>query len=212
MHASALGTVTAAVRSSENAHNAPITHIDFLFRYVHTPRSFGESEMKRLIAAVVVATMLAPSIAFASVGSKNAAYYGGTVEAFNGAKDPVEGKLDTASVTALGFTASDKPFVGKSISIPYDKIIDLEFGQKVGRRVGAAIGYSVLLGPLGLLTLFSKKKNHYLTVGFKDSDGKDQIAVIELGKDIVRSAIPIIETRSGKKVTYQDDEAKKSVK
>ena len=27
----------------------------------------------------------------------------------------------------------------------------LEFGQKAGRRVGAAIGYSILLGPLGLL-------------------------------------------------------------
>ena len=168
--------------------------------------------MQRLIAIVVVATMLAPTMALASVGSKNAAYFGGTVETFNGAKDPVEGKLDTTSVTALGFTANDKPFVGKSMSIPYDKIIDLEYGQKAGRRVGAAIGYSILLGPLGLLTLFSKKKNHYLTIGFKDGDNKDQVAVIELGKDIVRSTIPIVETRSGKKVTYQDDEAKKSVK
>ena len=93
-------------------------------------------------------TILAPSIALASVGSKNAAYFGGTVETFNGAKDPVEGKLDTTNVTALGFTANDKPFVGKSMAIPYDKIIDLECGRKAGRRVGAAIGYSILLGPL----------------------------------------------------------------
>ena len=168
--------------------------------------------MRRLIAHLIVVSLVAPSIAFASVGSKKAAYFGGTVATFNGAKDPVEGKLDTTSVTALGFTADDKPFVGKSMSIPYDKIIDLEYGQKAGRRVGAAIGYSILLGPLGLLTLFSKKRNHYLTIGFKDSDDKDQVAVIELGKDIVRSTIPVVETRSGKKVTYQDDEAKKSVK
>ena len=168
--------------------------------------------MKRLIAAIVVATMLAPSVAFASVGSKKAAYFGGTVVTFNGAKDPVEGKLDTTNVTALGFTADDKPFVGKSFEIPYAKIIDLEYGQKAGRRVGAAIGYSILLGPLGLLTLFSKKKNHYLTIGFKDAEDKDQVAVIELGKDIVRATLPIVETRSGKKVTYQDDEARKSVK
>ena len=168
--------------------------------------------MKRLIATVVIAAMLAPTVAFASVGSKNAAYFGGTVATFNGAKDPVEGKLDTTNTTALGFKADDKPFRGESFAIPYAQIIDLEFGQKVGRRVGAAIGYSILLGPLGLLTLFSKKKNHYLTIGFKDADDKDQVAVIELGKDIVRSTIPIIETRSGKKVTYQDEEAKKSAK
>lgn len=168
--------------------------------------------MQRLIAFVVAVTLLAPTAVLASVGSKNAAYFGGTVETFNGAKDPVEGKLDTTDVSALGFTANDKPFSGKSMSIPYDRIIDLEFGQKAGRRVGAAIGYSILLGPLGLLTLFSKKKNHYLTIGFKDGNGKDQVAVIELGKDIVRSTIPIVETRSGKKVTYQDDDAKKSVK
>jgi hypothetical protein len=168
--------------------------------------------MRKLIANVVLVSLVAPSIVFASVGSKNAAYFGGTVATFNGAKDPVEGKLDTSSTTALGFTADDKPFVGKSMSIPYGKMIDLEYGQKAGRRVGAAIGYSILLGPLGLLTLFSKKKSHYLTIGYKDDDDKDQVAVIELGKDIVRSTIPIIETRSGKKVTYQDDEAKKSVK
>lgn len=168
--------------------------------------------MKKVITMTVVATLLAPTTALASVGSKKAAYFGGTVETFNGAKNPVEGHLDTTNVSALGFTADDKPFAGKSMSIPYDKIIDLEYGQKAGRRVGAAIGYSILLGPLGLLTLFSKKKNHYLTIGFKDGSNKDQVAVIELGKDIVRSTIPIVETRSGKKVIYQDDEAKKSVK
>ena len=168
--------------------------------------------MKQLIAALLVGTLLAPTVALASVGSKNAAYYGGTVTTFTAATDPVEGKLDTANTTALGFTADDKAFRGKSFQIPYRQIIDLEFGQKVGRRVGAAIGYSILLGPVGLLALFSKKKNHYLTIGFKDAEDKDQVAVIELGKDIVRSTIPIVETRSGKKVTYQDDETRKSVK
>ena len=167
--------------------------------------------MKRLIVVVLCLSFVAPSLALA-VDSKKAAYFGGTVATFNGAKDPVEGKLDTTNETALTFTAEDKPFVGKSLVIPYAKIIDLEFGQKAGRRVGAAIGTTVLLGPLGLLTLFSKKKNHYLTIGFKDDNDKDQVAVVELGKDIVRVTIPIVETRSGKKVVFQDQEAKKSVK
>ena len=83
-------------------------------------------------------------------------------------------------------------------SVPYAKIIDLEYGQKAGRRVGAAAVTTVLLGPIGLLTLFSKKRKHYLTVGFKDELEKDQVAVIELGKDIIRTTLAIVQTRSGK--------------
>lgn len=167
--------------------------------------------MKKLIALVVAAALLAPSIALASVNSKGAAYFGGTA-GFKDAKDPVDGVLDTKNDLTLIFSATEKPFKGQTLSIPYENVIDLEYGQKAGRRVGAAVGYTILLGPLGLLTLFSKKRNHYLTIGFTDADGKDQVAVLELGKDIVRATLPIVETRSGKKVTYQDDEAKKSAK
>jgi hypothetical protein len=166
--------------------------------------------MHRTVAAVLVMSMLAPSLALA-LDSKGASYFGGTA-AFKDAKDPVEGVLNTKNETALVFTAQNKPFKGQQLSIPYANIADLEFGQKAGRRVGAAVATTVLLGPIGLLSLFSKKKSHYLTVGFKDADGKDQVAVLELGKDIVRTTIPIVETRSGKKVEYQDDDAKKSGK
>ena len=167
--------------------------------------------MKSIVCLALVASMLLPSVAWASVDSKGAAYFGGTA-GFKDAKDPVEGLLDTKNDSTLVFSATDKHFRGQTLSIPYKDIVDLEYGQKAGRRVGAAVGTTILLGPLGLLTLFSKKRNHYLTVGFKDSDGKDQVAIFELGKDIVRTTIPIVETRSGKKVVYQDDEAKKSVK
>jgi len=167
--------------------------------------------MKKLTAIVVLLSLLTPTAALA-VDSKGAAYFGGTVTAFKDAKDPVEGTLDTKDESALMFVAGDKPFKGERLSILYKDIVDLEFGQKAGRRVGAAVATTVLLGPIGLLTLFSKKRKHYLTVGFKDADGKDQVAVIELGKDIVRTTLPIVETRSGKKVAFQDDDARKSAK
>jgi hypothetical protein len=166
--------------------------------------------MKRVIAAVLAIAMLAPSVALA-IDSKGASYFGGTAPVFNAAKDPVEGRLDTKDDSALVFISGDKHVEG-SLSIPYASIIDLEYGQKAGRRVGAAVATTVLLGPIGLLTLFSKKRNHFLTIGFKDADGKDQVAVIELGKDIVRTTLPIVETRSGKKLEYQDDDARKSAK
>jgi hypothetical protein len=113
--------------------------------------------MKRIVSFSLIASLLSPSLALA-LDSKGAAYFGGTVSAFVDAKEPVEGMLDTRSEDALGFKAADKPFVGQSLSIPYANIIDVEYGQKAGRRVGAAVGTAILLGPLGLLTLFSKKR------------------------------------------------------
>jgi hypothetical protein len=165
----------------------------------------------KFVASILLVAFLTESVAFA-VDSRGAAYFGGTVSVFKDAKNPVEGKLDTKNDDALMFTADDKPFTGQTMSIRYSDIIDLEYGQKAGRRVGAAAATTILLGPIGLLALLSKKRKHYLTVGFKGDDGKDQVAVIELGKDIVRITIPIVETRSGKKIVYQDEEARKSAK
>lgn len=164
----------------------------------------------RLVAAALVSTIaLTPSLAFALDGDK-AAYFGGTVTVFAGAKDPVEGRLDTSNPDALTLTAEDKPFKAQALRIPYKSIIDIEYGQKAGRRVGTAVATSVLLGPIGLLSLFSKKRKHYLTIGFTDEMGQPQVAVLELGKDIVRTTLPIVETRSGKTIEYQDEEAQKA--
>lgn len=166
--------------------------------------------MRRAIATLLIICVVAPSVLIAKVGSDKAAYFGGSIAVFAGAKDPVEGRLDTVNEEMLILHAEKKPFVGHELRIPYKRIEDLEYGQKAGRRVGAAVGYTVLLGPLGLLTLFSKKRNHYLTIAWKDDAEKEQVAVLELGKDIVRSTLPIVKARSGKEITYQDEEARKS--
>jgi hypothetical protein len=167
----------------------------------------GAGKVAMVIA--LVAILAGESVVFA-IGSKNAGYHGGTAAGFDGADKAVEGLLDTANANQLTFMATDKKFKGRTISISYKNIIDLEYGQKAGRRVGAAAATTVLFGPIGLLTLFSKKRAHFLTVGFKDDAGSDQVVVLELGKDIVRTSLAIVETRSGKKIEYQDDEARKA--
>src|SRR5215475_7082720 len=126
--------------------------------------------MKRAIQIVAISLVVAlalESLAFA-VDSKNAAYCGGTLPGFDGAKDLVEGILDTKNSKQLVFTALDKSFRGKTFAIPYDRVVDLEYGQKAGRRVGTAVATTVLFGPIGLVPLLSKKRKHYLTIGFKD--------------------------------------------
>jgi hypothetical protein len=164
--------------------------------------------MKRATATVLLVTFLAAPV-LEAVDGKKAAYVGGTATAFANAKEPPEGKLDTQNEEALVLTVEKKPFSGQTLRIPYGSIEDLEYGQKAGRRVGAALG-TALINPVGLFLLFSKKRKHYLTIGYKDEAGKDQVAVLELGKDIVRTTLPIVETRSGKQIQYQDEEARKA--
>lgn len=163
--------------------------------------------MLRFISILLVCILPLETIVFAGIGSREAAYVGGTIPGFSNEKEPVVGQIDTGNNDELTFIpkSNHSPF-----SIPYAKVIDLEYGQKAGRRVGASTAGFVLLGPVGLVGLLSKKRKHFLTIGFKDSSDKDQVAVIELGKDIVRPTLAIVETRSGKKITYQDKEAEKS--
>jgi hypothetical protein len=146
-------------------------------------------------ALFTISTALILTVVVSAVGGNKAAYVGGTITTV---KEKAEGALDIRDETALTFSSKDG-----SLAIPYSAIESLEYGQKAGRRIGVAI----MVSPLAL---FSKKRNHFLTIGFKDAAGKDQAAVFELGKDVVRTALTVIETRSGKKIEYQDDDARKS--
>lgn len=154
--------------------------------------------MRRLIAACVIASVCLPAVVVA-VGGKDAVYVGGTIP---GLSENVEGKLDTTNDTMLTFIPKKKG--AAPVQVPYAGITELEYGQKAGRRVGVAI----MVSPLAL---FSKKRKHYLTITYTDAQQKEQAGVFELGKDIVRTTLKIVETRSGKDITFQDDEAKRSI-
>ena len=123
-------------------------------------------------------------------------YVGGTVPV----APKAEGNLATTDDAKMVFVAEKG---GGMIEIPWKKIEEAEYGQKVGRRVKTAI----LLTPLAL---FSKGRKHYLTVTYKDKNDEPQSAVFELGKDTVRTTLAVVEARTGRKVTYQDEEAAKA--
>jgi hypothetical protein len=122
-------------------------------------------------------------------------YDGGTITAI---KQGTEGKSSTQDEKVFVFD-----YKGGQLSIPYEKINDIEYGQKAGRRVGLAIAISPWL-------LLSKKRKHFLTIGYLDESAKQQAGVFELGKDIVRVTLASLEARTGKKIDYQDEEARKS--
>lgn len=151
--------------------------------------------IRRLIAVVLIVAFVAPA---AAVGGKKAEYVGGTVADLPERK---EGRFDTADPEALTFTPDDRKL--PPVTIPYASITGLEYGQKAGRRVAVA----VFITPFAL---FSKKRKHFLTISYTNATGAEDAAIFELGKEIIRTSLTVIQTRSGKAVEYQDDEARKA--
>ena len=92
-----------------------------------------------------------------------------------------------------------------TVSVPWESINMLEYGEKVNRRIAE----SVLVSPLFLL---SKKRKHFLTIGFKNEQGYQHAMVFEVKGDDIRQLLVGLEARTGLKVTYQDEEARKSGK
>lgn len=124
-------------------------------------------------------------------------YVGGTVVSLG---DRADGSLKVAGDDVFVFQA------GKTeVRVPYSKVNLLEYGQKVDRRYAMAI----LVSPVFLL---SKKRRHFLTVGYEDSGGRQQALVFRVGKGDVRAVLVSLEARTGLKVQFQDAEARKAGK
>jgi hypothetical protein len=95
---------------------------------------------------------------------------------------------------------------GKSeLGIAYRKINTVEYGQNVSRRYAAA----VLISPVLLL---SKSRKHFITIGYVDANGQQQALVIRVEKGDIRSVLTGLEARTGRRVEYQDGEARKAGK
>jgi hypothetical protein len=127
----------------------------------------------------------------------DAEYVGGTIASIKGNAD---GRLSTTDESFLEFRAK-----GREFNVAYDKINLLEYGQNVDRRYVMA----VLISPLFLL---SKSRQHFLTIGYTDAQGKQQAMVFRVGKGKVRALLVSLEARTGLKVQFQDDEARKAGK
>ena len=121
---------------------------------------------------------------------------GGTVSA---APLKAGGRIDLADSEALIFRSGSKEF-----RVAFSRIQTLEYGQNVSRRYAAA----VLISPMLLL---SKERKHFVTVGFVDGEGAQQVLVFHIGKNDIRTVLASLEARSGRRIEYQDDDARKAV-
>jgi hypothetical protein len=123
-----------------------------------------------------------------------AQFIGGTLP---GIKAKSDARIDLTSAEALSFQCGATAF-----RLDYRRVNTLEYGQNVSRRYAAAI----LISPVLLL---SKTRRHYVTIGYVDDAGAQQALVIRVEKGDIRSVLASLEARTGRRVEYQDDEARK---
>jgi len=144
-----------------------------------------------------IAFLLAAAVVWAGTSGGRAEYIGGTSSVFD---NKAGGRILTSDAAALRFETSTR-----TVEIPYDRIHTLEYGQKVDRRYISAM----LVSPLFLL---AKSRKHFLTVGYNDGDGRAQALIFRVDKSDVRAVLVSLEARTGRKIVFQDDEARKAGK
>ena len=146
---------------------------------------------------VVMSSDVLPPLLLAGDPGGRAQYVGGTVA---GLPSKSEGNINTTDGEVLLFRAKQA-----TVRIPYSKINTIEYGQRVSRRFVEA----VLVSPLLLL---AKKRKHFLTVGYTDEQGQQQALVFQLNKGAVRAVLVSLEAKTGRKVEFQDEDARKAGK
>ena len=132
----------------------------------------------------------------ASSGEK-VLYMGGTV---SGVPSHSHAQIDVRDANALSLYLRDK-----AVSIAWADVNNLEYGLHVDRRYLEAI----LISPLFLI---AKKRSHFLTIGYLDSEGRQQAVILEVNKGDIRQLLVSLEARTGRRIEFQDEEARKAGK
>lgn len=143
--------------------------------------------MRILVALILLASL--------SQAQNQAEYVGGTAEKL---ASGTNGSLDVSDQHYFAFYTKKT-----QVRVAYDRINMLEYGQQVDRRLLMA----VVISPMFLL---SKRRKHFLTVGYVDGNGNHQALVFRVDKNGIRPALVSLEARTGLRIQYQDDEARKA--
>lgn len=149
-------------------------------------------------SSLLLVTGLVLSLVLTAAGpGVNAQFIGGTLPGMAAKSDA---QLNLTGPEAMLFRCR-----GQEFRIAYQRINTIEYGQTVSRRYAAAI----LISPLLLL---SKSRRHFVTIGYVDEEGKQQAIVLRLDKGDIRSVLASLEARTGRRIEYQDAEARKAGK
>lgn len=177
----------------------------------------------RGIAIAVMALACLP-VPASAVDRDKARYIGGTPENYPlnarpvifGDKAPMfEGRFDPGTGSAFTFDGGR----WGTLSIPYEAISSVDYGWKLRPQPDITFAYGSF--PLDALPIhvgnlhriwipwdpfeqFTDKVHNMLTLVYRDEAGKEQAVVFELGKDLVRPTLQVLERRTAKAIAFTD--------
>jgi len=145
----------------------------------------------RLASAALALCLLValPSVAPA-VKRGEAKYVGGTIATI---REDAEGPINLTDLKRLTFLPKDS----QVLEIPWDRVSQLEYGQKVTRRKKTV--------------LLSKSRKHYVTITYQDQQKAEQAVVLEFDHDDIRMVLASLKARTLQTIVFQDEEARKEM-
>lgn len=153
--------------------------------------------MPRCACPALVIALCIPTVA-----QTQAEYVGGTSPLTSGAQATIS-LADDHYLAVYADKSADKSMGHGQMRVPYDRVNLVEYGQQVDRRLALAL----VISPVFLL---SKSRKHFLTIGYSGDDGKQQAMVFRVDKNSIRSTLAGLEARTGLRIQYQDEQARKA--
>jgi hypothetical protein len=146
--------------------------------------------------SLVLVLALSPLLQAGDTGSR-VLYVGGTAP---GIQNKSQGRIEMVQEGGLSLKTRTN-----SLLVPYKDVNTLEYGMHVSRRYIEA----VLISPMFLL---AKKRTHFLTIGYVDEAGQQQAIILQVGSGEIRTLLVSLEAKTGRKVEYQDEDARRAGK
>jgi len=134
--------------------------------------------MRKMAVVMVILAMAIPAVA---LDGTDAVYVGGTVAQL---KLGGTGSFDFSRGAGLVFQ-----YAGGSYEIPYERVESYEHSKEVAVHLGVAPAIAV-----GLIK--KRKRNHFVRITFKDSDGLNQVVVFEIPGKLPQVLMPILAARA----------------
>jgi hypothetical protein len=144
----------------------------------------------RIVTALGFSLAVLTAATATAIKRGEAKYVGGTL---NSIREDAEGPINLTHLKRLTFLPRD----GEVLEIPWDRVSQLEYGQKVSRRKTTG--------------LLSKSRKHFVTITYQDAAKAEQAVVLEFDHDDIRMVLASLKARTLQSIVFQDEDARKEM-
>lgn len=138
--------------------------------------------MKRFAVCMLLCSLILSTTSFATIVERGEVMYtGGTLA---NVKEGTMGRLDTTSDTALTFDAG-----GTKVVIPYARIKEFHYSEELARHLGVVPTIAVVM-------VKHRQRRHFFRITFNDERDVQQVAVLEVSKEMPRTLRAILQARA----------------